>query len=291
MLYKLSEEELRSICRKNIESLEKWARNIIDMRLKKAHGDNYFYKILENGEPLFKKSITEKAEKMLVENSQIFSRPIDTLYLDEIIYVLCKKKLYNENFKEFLKIMYPNGAEEVRTFLKRLIPIRNKLSHANPLSIREAEQCICYCNDFIDGVKQYYNQIGVERVYNVPNAIKLTDSLGRSYDLNKDISFESIFIGDGKDYNNLHSFELGDKYVAWLDLDPSFSEDDYIFNWHIECGDTVSTKSKLELEITENLIREKLAIYCTIKSKKNWHRYNGYDQQFAIVFQVLPPRD
>ena len=80
---------------------------------------------------------------MLVENSQIFSRPIDTLYLDEIIYVLCKKKLYNENFKEFLKIMYPNGAEEVRTFLKRLIPIRNKLSHANPLSIREAEQCIC----------------------------------------------------------------------------------------------------------------------------------------------------
>lgn len=32
MLYKLSEEELRSICRKNIESLEKWARNIIDMR-------------------------------------------------------------------------------------------------------------------------------------------------------------------------------------------------------------------------------------------------------------------
>lgn len=39
---------------------------------------------------------------------------------------------------------------------------------------------------------------------------------------------------------------------TWVTLDPSYSETEYIFSWH---------------------------------------RYRGYDQQFAIVFQVLPPEE
>ncbi len=83
--------------------------------------------------------------------------------------------------------------------------------------------------------------------------------------------------------------QVGEKYSVWLTLDPSFPSEHYTFNWHIECGRKLGTSSRLDIDITEDMIRERCAIYCEVKSTKSWHRYNGYDQQFAVVFQVLPP--
>lgn len=295
MLYKFSEEELRSICRKNIESLEKWARIIVDKKLKESYGENYFYYKSDKGESLIKKAITDKSREMMERHPNRYSKPIDTLFLDEIKDILCNPNLYKKHFREFLSIMYPNGNEEVRIFLQRIIPIRNKLSHTNPLSIREAEQCVCYCNDFIDGVKKYYKQIGEERVYNVPNAIRLRDSLGKSYDLENAIYSQEIYIGDGNGYDNLHKFEVGDKYSVWLDLDPSFDEDEYNFRWHTLSipinSEEFGTKPRLDLIITEKFISTSVRIMCMIKSNKGWHKHGTYDQKFAIIFQVLPPRE
>lgn len=288
MFYEFTEEQLRSFCRTNIESLEKWARLIVDIKLTEKYGNGYFNVTNQNGEPLIKKDIREKATKMLSENPTRFKSEVDTLFLDEILYILCKRELYNACFKDFLDISYPDGSDEARTFLSRLIPIRNKLSHSNPISIRDAEQCVCYCNDFVSGVKEYFKNRGDEQMYNVPNAIKLTDSLGNEYSLNKNISFQNIQIID-KSTNQLQKFNVGDRYSAWLTLDPSFPENQYIFRWNIEGGEVISTKSRIDLEISEKLIRERMAIYCTIVSTNSWHRYSGYDQQFAINFQVLPP--
>ena len=81
--------------------------------------------------------------------------------------------------------IYPDGCDEARTYLKRLIPIRNKLSHSNPISIREAERVICYCNDFVDGIKIYFEKKGMGNMFNVPHAIRLNDSLGNEYLLKK----------------------------------------------------------------------------------------------------------
>lgn len=289
MYYKFSEEELRSICRRHIEYLEKWSRNIIDMILKKEYGENYFNSIVENNEPLIKKDIRDKASEMLRNHPDRFNKAIDTLFLEDIIYILCKDSLYKKHFKTFLDKMYPDGKSEVSTFLKRLVPIRNKLSHANPISIREVEKCICYCNDFIDGVKEYFYLLGEDKVYNVPNVIKMTDSLGKVYNLSNEKSFESVYINN-KSRDDLHKFEIGDRYSVWLELDPSFSEDEYTFRWTVKNGrKLLSTTSKLDLEITEDLINKEQAIYCLIKSTKSWHKYGDYDQQFAIAFQVLPP--
>lgn len=271
-----------------MEALEKWARLVVHKKMTEKYGLNYFHSSTSSDNPLIKKEIRDKAEEMMKDNPIRFKRPVDTLFLDEIIYILCKNELYKNCFKEFLDIIYPDGNSEARTFLSRLIPIRNKLSHSNTFSIREAEQCICYCNDFIEGVKQYFKNIGDERMYNVPNAIKLNDSLGNEYYLNKDTLFENINVID-ESTKKLHQFEIGDSYSAWLTLDPSFSEDEYTFNWSIESGRILGNNSRIDITITEEFIRERLAIYCTIKSKKSWHRYRGYDQQFAIIFQVLPP--
>lgn len=287
MYYSISEEQLRSICRVNIEAFEKWARTIIHNELANDLGAGYFDMELAPDVPVVKKDIRDKADVMLKNNPQRFKRKIDTLFLEELIYLLCRNDLYKKYFKEFLDPIYPDGNAEVRTFLKRLIPIRNSLSHSNPISIRDAERCICYTNDFIDGVKRYFYEKGDERVFNTPNAIKLNDSLGNEFYLNKDKSFELIYI-HREGTQQLYQFHLGEKYSAWLTLDPSYDLGEYIFNWNIG-GRKVGDSSRLDIEITEDMIRERCAIYCTIKSTKSWHRYNGYDQQFAVMFQVLPP--
>lgn len=290
MLYSFSEEEIRSLCRVNIEAFEKWARTIIDSELTKNLGVNYFDLELAPNVPVVKKSIRDKTAQMMRSNPQRFHRKIDTLFLNEIIYLLCRNDLYKRFFKDFLDLIYPDGNAEARTYLNRLVPIRNCLSHSNPISIRDAERCICYTNDFIDGVKQYFYDKGEERVFNTPNAIKLNDSLGNEFQLNKDTMFESICI-NRTGTTQLHQFHLGERYSAWLTLDPSFTPEQYTIEWHIECGRHLGNDSRLDIEIAEDMIRERCPIYCTIKSTKSWHRYRGYDQQFAIVFQVLPPEE
>lgn len=290
MLYSISEEELRSIGRVNIEAFEKWARTIIHIELTNNLGNGYFDMELAPDVPVVKKSIRDKTAAMIQKNPQRFSRKIDTLFLDEIIYLLCRNDLYKKYFKNFLDLIYPDGNAEARTFLNRLVPIRNSLSHSNPISIREAERCICYTNDFIEGVKQYFYEKGEERVFNTPNAIRLNDSLGNEFPLNKDKSFESICI-NRIGTNNLHQFHIGERYSVWLTLDPSFDIEQYTFNWHIECGRNLGNEARLDIQITEDMVRERCAIYCEIKSTKSWHRYNGCDQQFAIIFQVLPPEE
>ena len=290
MLYSFSEEEIRSLCRVNIEAFEKWARTIIDSELTKNLGVNYLDLELAPNVPVVKKSIRDKTAQMMRSNPQRFHRKIDTLFLDEIIYLLCRNDLYKRFFKDFLDLIYPDGNAEARTYLNRLVPIRNCLSHSNPISIRDAERCICYTNDFIDGVKQYFYDKGEERVFNTPNAIKLNDSLGNEFQLNKDTMFESICI-NRTGTTQLHQFHLGERYSAWLTLDPSFTPEQYTIEWHIECGRHLGNDSRLDIEIAEDMIRERCPIYCTIKSTKSWHRYRGYDQQFAIVFQVLPPEE
>lgn len=288
MLYRYTEEELRSLCRNSLEAFEKWARIIIDMKLKEGYGKDYFNAKVNN-EYIIKKEIRDKANKMLKSSPDRFSKEIDTLFLEEIIYLLCKDKLYRTNFKDFLDTIYPDGRNEAQTFLKRLIPIRNKLSHTNPFSIREAEQCVCYCNDFIEGVKKYFKSIGEDRMYNVPNAIKLTDSLGNTYSLNNDEYYQNVYVNN-KSYSDLYKFEIGDKYSAWLQLDPSFDESEYIFEWSIGYK-VYSKQSRIEIEITEDLINAQQTILCTIKSNRSWHKYGNHDQQFGLLFQVLPPID
>ena len=89
---------------------------------------------------------------------------------------------------------------------------------------------------------------------------------------------------------NLYEFEIGDEYTVWLTLDPSFDISDYNFTCKEGNLTVISNESiKINLKMTEQLVGERKVVSCTLRSSKNWHRYNGYDQQFALVFRVLPP--
>lgn len=287
MFYRYTEGELRSYCRTSIEALEKWARIVIDAELKLKYGENYFEAKMENGEPVIKKSINDKAVKMARANPDRFNRKIDTLFLDEIIYVLCKEQLYKVVFKNVLDIIYPDGCAEARTYLKRIIPIRNKLSHSNAISIREAERAVCYCNDFIDGIKIYFEKKGAGNMFNVPNAIKLNDSLGNEYVLENNESTEVISIRDIN--GEVVKFNVNDKYSLWVTMDPSFDRESYDIYW-LKDSEVISKEEKLCLHLTENMVGKQVFITCKIVQKKKWHKYiTGEDHRILICFCVLPP--
>ncbi len=289
MLYNYSEEEIRSKSRLSIESMEKWARTLIDSKLSEVYGEDYFH-AQENGNNLIKNEIVEKAENMKKNNNGRFPKLIDTLFLDEIITILCKESLYKKFFKPCLDYIYPDGNSEARTFLKRIIPIRNKLSHSNPISIREAEQAICYSNDFVDGVKEYMKDIGKQKIYNVPNIIRINDSLGHEFYPNKDKRVEVIDIMN-KNEDDLQEFNIEDRYTIYLTLDPSFDEKEYNIEWQISGRDIVEFKNKKQINLTikEDYVGEEAYLVCTIVSNKKWHRYSIHDQKIIFSFRVLPP--
>ena len=106
MYFSLTEEEIRSLCRTNIEAFEKWARTIINNELSKEIGSNYFDIELSPGVPVVKKSIRDKTGKLMSKYPDRFCRKIDTLFLDELIYLLCRNDLYQFYLGDFGSFLF-----------------------------------------------------------------------------------------------------------------------------------------------------------------------------------------
>ena len=290
MFYKYNDDELRSICRTHIENFEKWARIFIDVILTKQLGKDYFHVKGRDGNYRMKKAFVEKSDRMMTAEPSRFPTPVDTLFVEDIIYILCKPDFYRDYFSAYLQTMYPEGCEEVRTFLERLIPIRNKLSHTNPFTIREAEQCVCYCNDFIDCVKEYFRMAGKDKEFNIPTIIRVNDSLGNEYQIkeNEIVGVCNIEIIDSITKKK-KVFYLGDKFTLNLTLDPSFSEDSYSLKWSKQPGVEISENGKrVSVTITKNLIGERSIISCDLITTNDWHKHYDHDQRLLIAFKALP---
>lgn len=285
MYHNLTDIELRAICRTSIESLEMWARRLINQKMVENYGTDYINAKVSTGEHLIKKEIRTHVQKMLSEQPHRFPCPVDTLFLEQIIYFLCHPKLYSGLFKEALDYIYPQGRDEAREFLSRLIPIRNPLSHSNPISVHQAEQAICYSHDFIEGLKQYYKKKGLEQVWNVPRIIRITDSFGNVFNNpdDKDIH-NSIFTIP----QELH---CGDKYSVDIEVDTSFSQSEYDIIW-VCAADRLrkfNNATHFFRTLTECDVGELLLIRCRITSHQKWHKYNSYDCEISLHLKVLPP--
>lgn len=283
--------ELRELCRREIEALEHWSRRLIHELLSATYTSDYFHFQKDDGEPLFKRSLIERIEGMRDSAPERFPRLIDATLLDDIISIICREDLYREHFKAPFQQVYPNGAAEIRTFLERIAQIRNKLSHANDISIREAEQIICYCHDFIEGLKIYYKTIGKEREYNVPLFTKVIDSKGTVI-LREDYS-ERWEVFD----HLCGSLRSGELYRVELEIDPNFKQSEYVIKWIGKCGSTgehfwqvVDNELSFEFQVSNNMVGRMISISCRLVSKKSWHKFGSDDDYFSMsIYKVLPP--
>lgn len=287
----LSETEIRDVCRHHIDSFESWSRRLLDETFKSEYSADYMNFMISDDQPLVRAEIKNRVEQRVRENPNRFPRKIDAILMEDIEYFLCREDLYIKHFKHILEPFYA-GKENVRNVLERLIPIRNKLSHGNTISYREAEQCICYCNDFIDLYKKYYITLGKEEEYNVPVILRMKDCLGNDF-IRKDTKYgwELHCYGLSAPQIQLRS---GDEYKLWVEVDSSFDSSFYNILWFVKQDYTTIINKGTGNEITFVLTNKNVSyapeIVIELITKRDWHRFHDVDDSIKINLQrVLPP--
>jgi hypothetical protein len=286
-----TESELRDYCKATLESLEHWLRRLIDEVLTRAYGSEYLDARRSDGSRVVKNEIRKNINGRIHADSTRFARPIDAALLDDVIDIICNPVLYRDFFGEAFKPAYPDGREEARTFLKRLVEPRNRLSHANSISVRQAEQIVCYANDVIDCLKQYYVQVGAFMEYNVPSIIKFSDSFGnlchvdRHFDRNS--SSKMLHFADEPRF----FLRPGDTISIEVEVDQSFPATSYELYWGFMRRPAIRNASnRLELQIEESDVTLEFHIHCNIISKQVWHKFpSGVDDLLMLIYRVLPP--
>jgi hypothetical protein len=291
MYFQLSDSEIRSICKERIESLEYWLRRLIDNVLTNEFGD-YFTFQDEKGNFAIKADIRKAVEQRTGGDPNRYPRKIDAIMLDDAVSIVCNENLF-KYFREALGYAFPDGAAEARTFLKRLVEPRNRLAHANSISIRDAERIVCYTNDVIESLKRHYSAYNMNNTYNVPLILKFVDSFGNTVHRNE---MHQVHDGGiGRDYYLEPSFDLrpGDVLGLEVEVDPSFVENEYVVSWgstKLDPKDFPSPGKKAVIPITNRQVSQRFDVQCRVTSKKEWHRMSlGSDDFMLLVFRVLPP--
>ena len=131
MNYNLSDNELRQICKEKIESLEFWLRRLIDEILTEAYRD-YFTFQDANGNFLFGSAIRKAISKRKEVEPERYPRMIDAVLFNDSIDIICHPNLYKKHFAAALVEAFPDGREEAKTFLERLVEPRNRLGCTHP---------------------------------------------------------------------------------------------------------------------------------------------------------------
>ena len=292
MYYQLTDAEIRNICKEKLESLEHWLRRMIDDILGSAYGDYFSYKDAA-GASLIKSSFITALQKRKENEPGRYPRLIDAVLLDDAVDIITNPELYRKHFGEVLKEAFPDGREEARTFLTRLITARNPLAHANPISIRKAEQVICYSGDVIDSIKSYYTSKNMDSEYNVPLILKVTDSFGNVFHRTQLHTVHDGGIGYNFSTEATHYLRVGDTLTLEIEVDPSFDDADYSIKWGSGKGlsaDRIDSK-KIVIQITEQQVAQSFHIQCWITSNKSWHRMEaGCDDFLMLQYKVLPPK-
>ena len=228
-LHLLSDDERRALCRRELEALEHWLRRLIHEPLSAAHGADYLVAVDQGGRRLIKKPVADGIADRLKDEPSRYHRPVDAAHLGDLVTVICNPFNWRQYFGAALSKAFPLGSEEARTFLGRLVDVRNKLSHANPISLHEAARVICYTLDVIEALKGYYTERNMENEYNVPTVIRVTDSLGNVCDVSQRRGGGAAVCRLEKSPSG--SLRPGDRLSIEVEIDPSFEGSSYGILW------------------------------------------------------------
>ena len=291
-LLSMKEMELRDLCRHHIDALEQWSRRIIDENFRRDYGENYMEVEIQPGQPLIKSAIRRTIADRMKENPRRFPRWIDAIIMEDIEYFICRDDLYEKYYQAVFSSFY-SGQEELRVVLTRVASIRNKLSHGNTISVHEAEQCLCYANDYISCLKDYYVQLGKGKDYNVPLFIRMKDSLGNDA-FRKEMHWPWNIYCTGSHGDPKVVIRSGETYKVWMEVDGSFPESTYDISWRFECGNRNEQGKGNTVLITfgDNDVSFRFSIKFILVTMNTWHRCAGkFDDivEISSFRDVLPP--
>jgi len=294
MLTQMSEmkdAKIRSICKEKIESLEHWLRRLIDDVLTPIYGD-YFAHVDAAGNRLIKNSLAHQVAARRTAEPLRYPRNIDAVLLEDAVDIICKPELFKKHFRAALIGAFPDGRDEAKTFLGRLLVPRNNLAHANAISIRQAEQIICYSNDVIESLKSYYRGIGMQEAYDVPLILKVTDSFGNAFTRSQfQVCHDGGIMLMFFDKPLMH-LRPGDTLTLEIEVDPAFDSAIYDVLWTSTkaWSDTPIAATKVVIPITNKQVGQQFDVQCRVTTKRDWHRMQmGADDFLMMYYKVLPP--
>jgi hypothetical protein len=275
-------EETRSLCKEKIESLEYWLRRLIDTKLSEKYGPNYFESINASGLPIFGQSVQKHASSRMTQDPRRYTRKIDTLLLEEEIKVICKE--YSEFKTAFSKVFV--NVNEARSFLNKIREARNPLYHANPITLRQAEQVYCYSNDILESLKHYYATSGMTKLYDAPLFIKFEDSLGNVRHRQTDTESQDL-VYPFQDPSSI--LRVGDILKVSVEIDPAYDPSTYSVRWSsIPSYSEIGHSASIELKLEEIHVSSSFQLLCFLKSNKAWHRKGDKDDLLIVSYRVLP---
>jgi len=235
-----------------------------------------------NGQAIFKAEIRNHTESRMAASPGRYVRKIDTLQLDHLTCVICKQDAYKKYFKKPLSYGFPTGSNHLRLLLNRLVPIRNALSHANPISIHDAERVLCYCNDIVSSLIEHYAKIGMANDFNAPSFTRFSDSNGNIGFLDSSQSHLSF---------NTNKLRSGQIIRLEVEVDAHFSPEKYTIEWvvnNISNGEGGEGEA-FSILLTPRHVGEQFTISAILKSNEQWHKHGNFDARLAISYTVLPP--
>lgn len=282
-LHLVSSEELRVACRQRIEACELWLRRLVHDQLRSEFGDSYLHTANVADHAIFKTDIRKHVATRLAANPTRYRRPIDTLQLDHLAAVICKPDAYQKFFRRAFQYEFPNGNEHLRVVINRLVPIRNALSHANPLSINDAERVLCYSSDIISSLTQHYADIGMNQEFNAPLFTRFSDSIGHVE--------HPKTSGEQLNFTEREPLRCGQSVRFEVEVDSHYSPDDYVVKWqvaNISHGES-ATGTYFELTLLPRHVNQNFAMFVSVTSTRDWHRHGNHDAQLVLVYTVLPP--
>ena len=280
-LHLIPTEVLRTSCRQTLEGCEHWLRRLIHDSFRAAFGPEYVQTAVLSGQAVFRKDLRERVARMRLLEPGRYLRPVDALLLDDLAAVLCKDDTFSAHFAPALEQGFPAGRVQLRSVLQRLVPIRNALSHANPITLHDAARVFCYCADIIEPLIDYYERKGMTNEFNAPSIVKVSDSIGhelRPASTQATGSFEEP------------PLRAGDSLRIEVEIDAHFASTDYTVTWFtLARGIDVQTGAALELGLEPKHVGEHLVIKVQVTSTKAWHRHRSYDAEVGLFYRVLPP--
>lgn len=283
-LHLVPQKDLRDYCRRLIDTLEIWLRQLIHDKLLEAYGENYLEASDGNGKAILGGKLRVPISERRRKAPKRYPRPIDAAQLEETINILCHPKLFAVHFKVAVKEAYPCGCEQARATLEKLIEPRNRLSHSNVITVRDAERIICYVGDAIDSLKSHYAEIGMAKDYNAPRITRVTDSLG-----NVRIFSENLQHIDSADFRQSRPLYPGDTISAEVEVDSTFLEEDYHLRWKCMARE-IGEGARFSLDLENRHVNATLEIFCELISKRAWHRYGVWDHCIGLFYKILPPK-
>ena len=163
---------------------------------------------------------------------------------------------------------------------------------AYPFRVRQAEHVICYTHDVIDAVKSHIKELNMEKEYNAPTIIKISDSNGSVFHESQ-IRRNSTGRGHIEIKQDKSTWlRAGDIISIEVEVDPSYASNEYSVLWTYTNPSPEHSgyrASKIAIKILEEHVNEVFTVYCSVISNKPWHRCGDVDDCVGLTYKILPP--